>query len=1165
MNKLTDYQKSALRYDKHISLTANAGSGKTTVLTNRFIEILIRENISINNIVAITFTEKAASELYSKIAKGFDERIKEATGNQKNRLEYLRRSLVSAKISTIHSFCIDILKDYSPLAGIDANFSPIDARLADDLLDQSIDEVLRTELNLDSKFIKKMMRIFGTRFQVVSKIKELFHKRKSTEELIDKLYSNEISDIAEWFRRQFEDSFEHHFGETVNNLISNINVLNSTAADEKENQLQKDCSKILSEISEEDSLINKFSKVNQIAELILTSSKKLKKRGYISAKTYSANEEIIIQINKAFEKLKDIVITKDYNEINFGLAEFGKQLIDFYQEINKRYSYKKYQLSYLDFEDLLLLTQKLLTNRDVKNALSEKYKYIMIDEYQDTNEIQYKIFMPILNHLKSGNLFVVGDEKQSIYMFREAEVEIFNKTKNEIKKIESDESILNLPHSFRLAPNIALFTNVLFGKLFGEVTSEFNEVQYSDLICAYNKPNKGNIDFLICTDEDESEADLLAQKILSLINNSEQGYKLSDVTILCSRRKNFSELERSFVKYNIPYNIVGGKGFYQQQLVLDIYNYLSFIINPKNDTALATILRGPFFSLSDTELLKISLNDKETLFQKLSYLENYKDIVNLLISHISFAKKLSPSELIRKISADTGIWNYAASKPDGEQEIANLEKLIQKAIHINAQGFSTMYDFVLYLNKAINTQEDEGFAELDSSENAVKIMTIHQSKGLEFKIVVLFKTNQTRIDESLKAKDIIVDKNYGILTKLPLNDNYFEEYQQAPVIGIYNYLQNKKADAEFKRLLYVAVTRAEEYLIISTELKRENFNKNSFAEMIFNTLGFSCEHKSISVSDNLIFIQLVDDKYELISKPLELTINIENRIEELKIEGLILPQDVVKNFNIHIEKVNSLEKNEIISASKISLFLNCPRKYQLTYEFGYGELTKHFYNDEELEFSYREDELRNFGSLVGSISHSVLEQNSKPEDISNIVLNCIQREESILELSYAEQQLLLEEITNLLTNYYESASYKLISNYNNFKNEIEFYKKENDYYLYGIIDKLIKTKDRIIIVDYKSDKISKSNLKEKSETYLNQLLFYSYIILNKYPEVQKFELKLIFLRDDKFSISVIKNKKEIKQFGETIKGAVQKIRLKDFSDQPPGCNNMKYYLLDKCK
>jgi len=218
-----------------------------------------------------------------------------------------------------------------------------------------------------------------------------------------------------------------------------------------------------------------------------------------------------------------------------------------------------------------------------------------------------------------------------------------------------------------------------------------------------------------------------------------------------------------------------------------------------------------------------------------------------------------------------------------------------------------------------------------------------------------------------------------------------------------------------------------------------------------------------------------------------------------------------------------------------------------------------------LEFSYREDELRNFGSLVGSISHSVLEQNSKPEDFNNIVLDCIHREESILELSYAEQQLLSKEITNLLTNYYESASYKLIINFNNFKNEIEFYKKENDYYLYGIIDKLIKTKDRIIIVDYKSDKISKSNLKEKSETYLNQLLFYSYIILNKYPDVQKFELKLIFLRDDKFSISVIKNKKEIKQFGETIKSAVQKIRLKDFSDQPQGCNNMKYYLLDKCK
>ncbi len=134
--------------------------------------------------------------------------------------------------------------------------------------------------------------------------------------------------------------------------------------------------------------------------------------------------------------------------------------------------------------------------------------------------------------------------------------------------------------------------------------------------------------------------------------------------------------------------------------------------------------------------------------------------------HIHSAKILQTNELIRKINNDTGYWTYLASKQNGDQEIANLKKLIQKSISINEQGFHTLYDFVVYLKDAINNLDDEGQAELDAGENSVKIMTIHQAKGLEFKVVFLFKTNQKSFDESLKSKDIIVDKNFGILSKL---------------------------------------------------------------------------------------------------------------------------------------------------------------------------------------------------------------------------------------------------------------------------------------------------------------------------------------------------------------------------------------------------------------
>ena len=229
MSVLTDFQKAALVYNKHISLTANAGSGKTTVLSKRYVEILTRENISINNIVAITFTEKAASELYSKIARELDQKIIEADSYKRYKLEALRRSLVSAKISTIHSFCIDILKDYAPEAGIDANFSPIDSRIANELLDQSIDEVITSNLFNNSAYVKKLIRIFGSKSQLIKKIRELFNKRKTTEQLQSNLYNRDLEELTSLIQKKFVVHFEQLFSTKVDELVKNIGLINSTS------------------------------------------------------------------------------------------------------------------------------------------------------------------------------------------------------------------------------------------------------------------------------------------------------------------------------------------------------------------------------------------------------------------------------------------------------------------------------------------------------------------------------------------------------------------------------------------------------------------------------------------------------------------------------------------------------------------------------------------------------------------------------------------------------------------------------------------------------------------------------------------------------------------------------------------------------------------------
>ena len=1163
MTKLTEYQKAALNYNKHISLTANAGSGKTTVLAKRFVEILINEKITINNIVAITFTEKAASELYSKIAKELDQRIIDSGGKNNYKLETIRRSLVSARISTIHSFCIDILKDYSPEAGIDANFSPIDSRISEELLDQSIDEIITSNLVGESAEVKNLIRIFSSRSQLVSKIKHLFNKRKTTEQLINSFYNKTIEEISNELNTKFEEKFIELFEVIVNSLISNVIQINSIAENYKASEKQIEINRILNEINSRESIIDKYIYLLELKTQLLTQKGDVAKRGYLSPKLYDENYALVEDIAKLFNELNDIVLENDFEQLNLYLAIFGKNIAQFYIEINERYTNKKQLKSYLDFEDLLLLTQKLLSNIEVRNALSEKYKYIMIDEYQDTNETQYNIFMPILKNLSVGNLFVVGDEKQSIYMFREAEVELFYQTQREIQDKDNPASLLDLPHSFRLAPNIAMFTNVLFRKLFENPNSEFNEVNYNDLICAYQKETKGKVELLIAEEENISEAELISRKIYKLITESNNEYSFGDITVLCTKRKNFLDLEKVFSEVKIPFNIVGGKGFYQQQLILDIYSYLSFLLNPKNDLALISILRAPYFGLADTELTQISLYEGKDLFSKLKNFPKYSFIVKMLNEHLHSAKTLRTNELIRKINNETGYWAYIAKKSNGAQEIANLNKLIQKSISVNEQGFNSLYDFTIYLKDAINNLDDEGQAELNAGDNTVKIMTVHQAKGLEFKVVFLYKTNQKSFDESLKAKDIIVDKNYGILSKLPVKSNYFEDYKQAPIIGIYNYIQRRKANAELKRLLYVAITRAEQHLIISVGIKKEKIWPGSFASMILDAFSVNLDTPEIELSDDITFMRYRNNNYLLEKERCKVKISIEKNIDKYENSIEVKESIIPKEYNIYCGRINSAEKNEIISASKISLFLNCPKKYELTYEFGYGELTKFFREEMDFEFNNREDEVSSLGNVVGSVIHSVLEKGIPLDKLNESIPKLIRKENSTVLLTAENKSVLANEIRDLVKLFYLSESYKQISKYSNFLNEAEFYKKENDFYLYGIIDKLIVSEDEIIIIDYKSDKVNDANIIEKKETYFNQLLFYANIVQKKYPKVKSYELRLVFIRDDSFSSAKKVNNKEVNDFGLLIRSSVIKIRNKNFDDITEGCKNMKYYLLDK--
>lgn len=1170
MNYLTPQQSKALDYRKHISLTANAGSGKTFVLSKRYLEIAINENLPLRNIAAITFTDKAAGELYQKIAKEIDLRIKEAI-DQKIivQLEMIRRQLVSANISTIHSFCIDILREHPVEAEIDANFTPIDEIFSDELIELSVEEVIKTTLtNSDeNEKLKYLIRLFSSKLILSRELINSIKHRKNLLILADKLYSKSEKEIAEHFFKTFVALTKTILLDELGSFVSAAsNINNKVLSNSPKNSAAADIKKILTNLE-------KTKDIEDVLEsLSLLKEKMLVKVGTVAVKGYlprEASEELSNEctlVEDFLGKLKYFELPVNHSQIEFELAKFGQIFIHFFRKTLGLYTEKKREGGYLDYEDILLVTQNILLIDDVRKALSQKFKYIMIDEYQDTNELQYKIFLPILDHLKSGNLFVVGDEKQSIYMFRDAELEIFNKTKSEIIETSGTESLQTLPDSFRMAPNICLFINALFQNLFSNPTSLFNEVGHSDVVCARDDELQGNIEILLAEameneDDELAEADLITDRIINLKSDHEdEEINWGDIAILCRKRKSFIELEKSLIRKNIPYSIIGGKGFYQRQSIYDIYNYFSFLLDQNNDTALVGILRSPFFLISDSEIFEISIEQKPSFWQKLKfYGKNRNDIlkiINTLEENISLVNKVEISFLLRKIISESGYLALLSSKTNAVQEHANISKLINLTINFFADGFRTLYDYVNYLKEAIETVEDESQAVISDEVNSVKIMTIHQAKGLEFPIVFLYRCGEAARKSIARTKSVLINKELGLLTKVPLNENYFSEYEAAPIVRLNDYISDRKNLAEIKRLFYVAITRAKNQLFISSSLEAAlSPKKGSFIGLLSEGLQVAYESDIYDLKSKLKLLKKVNEKYTGFEKMIELKIPMIKKIASSQI-NVIADQPTKKVETRFIKNIAGHSFGEIISATKLSVFNQCPLKYRLIYQLGFSDLMiqnrdwlknqnqissiNHFdFNQKEDENLITNDEeiLRidsKYSRIKGTVIHKILSEETASSSVEEKVDDQLRHMLNKTDCASEQFVKLKKTITNDLKNYFSSKNYAWMQNFPEYKNELEIYHQHQDYFLYGIIDKLIFSDGKFTIVDYKTDSIGAEDIQERANQYFLQLKFYAFIASKLYKNYKDIELRIIFLKHPNQVILKTLNRSDLEEIGQNI-------------------------------
>lgn len=1181
MYELTPHQINALDTQHSISLTANAGSGKTYVLASRYLKLILENHISINEIAAITFTEKAAGELYKRVA---EELNRLSLGNNppeiQKKIVKLRKQLVSANISTIHSFCVDLLREFPVEASIDANFVPIEQRTSNDLIELSTEQIIRDKISdrIESKEVKLLIRLLGSKRALARELGDLVQSRKNLFRVKDLYAGKTLEDIAIALSRKFYKGLEDLLKIELPNIITHFIKINEIVIlSDNKNNIALNVKILLDKTNRVSNKKDILKKLSHLKELALTKTGTIKSRGYL---VRDLRDDLFLSVSvveRFFRDFEKLLMIDHTISLEKELAKYSRAMLNISLDAIEEYDNKKRRMGYLDFEDILLKTKDLLGKESVRKSVNKKFKYLLVDEYQDTNEIQYEIFLPIVDYLKTGNLFIVGDEKQSIYRFRDAELEVFGKTKDDIKYADSANLNLTLPDSFRMAPGLCLFTNHLFTNLFDNAQKLYSEVSHENLVCARDDSIEGKVEFLISDAEDDlGEAELLARKIIKLkIECKEEIPDWSSIAVLVRKRSAFSELERAFVKYNIPFTVIGGTGFYQQQSVSDIYNYFAFLFDSNDDAALIGVLRSPFFSVSDVEIFQLSGFNGNTYWEKLKEAAKSADLwkqrFTIINKNLMHTKRISIPSLLQKILIESDFLPTIASRNNGGQEINNINKLVSITIKFFNQEFNSLYDYLAFLKSSISSFVEESQAAIEDKSNCVNIMTIHQAKGLQYSAVFLFRCNDINQSGSIKARSFKLDKSFGLLTKVPQNDNYYGEYYSAPIVELYNFIENRRSRAELKRLLYVAMTRAKNFLFISTKEKTDKTKRlNSFMDLLMQVLEIDFAQRNFNIKGNLNFLVKSGNNFEIVNRKINIQIPLLKYIEI----GKIREEDKSRNKlfdNYFINAVNDRSKGEIISATKFSVFNDCPLKYNLIYNLNLNAISNdynqwlqtitrglgnEFITAEERKILFVDSNSRPFlhSNIKGRIIHKILQSQNPEKDIEKITDNIFGREEYYWQQLLQTNHQLKKEIIKTVSFFLESKENKYLNSFEKYENEFEIYCKEEDFYLFGIIDKVLFDNNKITIVDYKTDNIQEDEISKRGAKYLSQLNFYALIFKKLYPHFTEIELRIIFLKYPdqpfvKMYTKIIKNETIIE-----LKNLISSIRNNNYSVNLDHCS-----------
>ena len=917
----TKEQKQAIENkNANILVAAAAGSGKTTVLVSRIINKIIVDNVDIDKLLVVTFTNAAASEMKERLLNKIYEAI-DKDPNNKN-LQRQINLINRAHISTIHSFCLDVIRNNFFELGISANFRVGDETEIEIMKEEAIEKVFEDNYESENEDFQLLLNMY-TSYKDDKPLKDIILKMYdfiASVPFPEKWLDDAINDYdvkekdfsdTKWGRiiidytKNTIEGYLKNLEQTKKNLEGYPNLADFLDNIKKEIVFFEtidyaNWDKVYYQInSKEKNDWPRKSKLDEYEKELKEDAKKIRD---------SVKNDFEKKILKLYSYSSDDAIL-DITSMKKILIIIQKLLTEFKTEFTDR----KREKNVVDFSDIEHLTLKLLINEDgTKTEIAKKYDFeeIMCDEYQDSNLVQEQILKSVSN---GHNIFMVGDVKQSIYRFREARPDLFlnkyekyklaNDTEKELK---ADTKIL-LYKNFRSRENVVDFVNTVFQSIMSKELGEidYTENEYLNFAASFEEPkidckteiyvieteneeleeedtskkikdeesSKNSIEAFSKMNEvqenmiaentkemiekdtkdkiDENnenddqiavgkavlEARLIAEKIKEL---KQEGIEYKDIAILLrSPSVTAPVYEKELTEEGIPIFTDTAEDYLSSIEIDTIMSLLKIIDNPLQDIPLVTVMRSVIGGFSDNELIEIRLhkNAGAYYYAVKSVLEDkeeselkwkVQEFVQLIDKFRKVEKELPLDEFIWKIYSETGYYHYVRLMPNGKLRQANLRKLFEKAKEYEKISFKGIFNFITFIEK-VASKKSSGFTEakiIGENDNVVRIMSIHKSKGLEFPVCIIGNAGKRFNLKDMQDK-IIYDQDVGIGVNF-IDQKALIEYPTLTKQAI-NLKARKEMISEEMRVLYVALTRAKEKLIIvgCDKKAKENIEKIS--------------------------------------------------------------------------------------------------------------------------------------------------------------------------------------------------------------------------------------------------------------------------------------------------------------------------------------------------